>query len=129
MSFQKKVQIGQKNSVIEIAARKRTVDEKLCLAYLRFILVYQARGPGSGCKKHLEIEGTRAYYFKTIGYCSRTKVKSPLIQRRFYATWPWGVASIFFLLSQSFRSPEGAPREGRVWLGLGLGLGQVNADL
>ena len=25
---------------------------------------------------------------KTIGYCSRTKVKSPLILRTFYATWP-----------------------------------------
>ena len=45
-------------------------------------------GPGSGCKKHLEINGTRHYYFKTIGYCSRTKFKSPLILRRFYATWP-----------------------------------------
>ena len=41
-------------------------------------------------KKHLKIKGTRNYYFKTIGYCSRTKVKSPLILRRFYATWPWG---------------------------------------
>ena len=29
------------------------------------------------------------YYFKTIGYSSRTKVKSSLILRRFYATWPW----------------------------------------
>ena len=47
--------------------------------------------PGPGCKKHLKIKGTRSYYFKTIGYyCSRTKVKSPLILRRFYATWPWG---------------------------------------
>ena len=46
-------------------------------------------------KKHLKIKGTRNYYFKTIGYyCFRTKVKSPLILRRFlrrfYATWPWG---------------------------------------
>ena len=46
--------------------------------------------PGPGCKKHLKIKGTRNYYFKTIGYCFRTKVKSPLILRRFYATWPWG---------------------------------------
>ena len=29
------------------------------------------------------------FYFKTIGYCSRTKVNSSLILRRFYATWPW----------------------------------------
>ena len=43
---------------------------------------------GSGCKKYLKIKGTRNYYFKTIGYCSRTKVKSSLILRRFYATWP-----------------------------------------
>ena len=28
---------------------------------------------------------------KTIGYCSRTKVKSSLILRRFYATWPWAL--------------------------------------
>ena len=50
--------------------------------------------PGPGCKKHLKIKGTRNYYFKTIGYCFRTKLKSPLILRRFlrrfYATWPWG---------------------------------------
>ena len=45
---------------------------------------------GRVAKKHLKIKGTRNYYFKTIGYCSRTKVKSPLILRRFYATWPWG---------------------------------------
>ena len=44
--------------------------------------------PGSGCKKFLKIKGTRNYYFKTIGYCSRTKVKSSLMLRRFYATWP-----------------------------------------
>ena len=25
------------------------------------------------------VKGTRSYYFKTIGYCSRTKVKSPHI--------------------------------------------------
>ena len=43
---------------------------------------------GLGCKKHLKIKETRNYYFKTIGYCSRTKVKSSLILRRFYATWP-----------------------------------------
>ena len=47
--------------------------------------------PGSGCKKHLKIKGTRNYYFKTIGYCSRTKVKSSLILRRFYATWLWAL--------------------------------------
>ena len=39
--------------------------------------------PGSGCKKHVKIKGIRNYYFKTIGYCSRTKVKRPLILRRF----------------------------------------------
>ena len=45
--------------------------------------------PGSGYMKHLKIKGTRSYYFKTIGYCFRTKVKSRLILRRLYATWPW----------------------------------------
>ena len=50
---------------------------------MRFLLLL-----GRGCKKHLKIKGTRYYYFKTIGYCSRTKVKSSLILRRFYATWP-----------------------------------------
>ena len=44
--------------------------------------------PGSGCKKYLTIKGTRNYYFKTLGYCSITKVNSSLISRRFYATWP-----------------------------------------
>ena len=44
--------------------------------------------PESGCKKHLQIEGTRNCYFQTIGYCSITKVKRSLILRRFYATWP-----------------------------------------
>ena len=48
---------------------------------MRFLLLL-----GRGCKKHLKIKGTRYYYFKTIGYCSRTKVKSSLILRRFYAT-------------------------------------------
>ena len=43
---------------------------------------------GSLCIKHLKIKGTRNYYFKTIGYCFRTKVKSPLILRMSYATWP-----------------------------------------
>ena len=38
--------------------------------------------------KFLNIKRTRNYYFKTIGYCSRTKVKSSLMLRRFYATWP-----------------------------------------
>ena len=70
--------------------------------------------PGSGCKKILKIKGTRNYYFKTIGYCSRTKVKSSLILRRFYATWPdhlltcqseqapiEGEQMIFSLLSQT----------------------------
>ena len=52
-------------------------------------------GQGRAAIKHLQIKGTRNYYFKTIGYyCFRTKVKSPLILRRFlrrfYATWPWG---------------------------------------
>ena len=41
--------------------------------------------PGSGCKKHLKTKGTRNYFSKTIGYCSRKKVKSSLILRRFYA--------------------------------------------
>ena len=39
--------------------------------------------PGSGCKKHLKIKGIRNCYFKTRGYCFRTKVKRPLILRRF----------------------------------------------
>ena len=47
--------------------------------------------PGSGCKKHLKIKGTHNYYFKTIGYCSRTKVKSSLILSGFYATRPWAL--------------------------------------
>ena len=51
---------------------------------MRFLLLL-----GRGCKKHLKIKGTRNYYFKTIGYCSRTKVRSSLILRWFYATWPW----------------------------------------
>ena len=34
--------------------------------------------PGSGCKKHLKIKETRNYSFKTIAYCSRTKVKSSI---------------------------------------------------
>ena len=42
--------------------------------------------PGLGCKKHLKIKGTRNCNFKTIGYCFRTKLKSPLILRRFNAT-------------------------------------------
>ena len=50
-------------------------------------------------QKHLKIKGTRNYYFKTIGYCFRTKVKSPHILRRFlrrfYATWPWGADEFF----------------------------------
>ena len=41
---------------------------------------------GLGCKKHFKIKGTRSYNFETIGYCSRTKLKSPLILRRFNAT-------------------------------------------
>ena len=70
--------------------------------------------PGSGCKKYLKIKGTRNYYFQPIGYCSRTKVKSSLILRRFYATWPdhqltcqckqvpiEGEQMIFCLLSQT----------------------------
>ena len=51
---------------------------------MRFLLLL-----GRGCKKHLKIKGTRNYYFKTVGYCSRTKGKSSLILRKFYATWPW----------------------------------------
>ena len=39
---------------------------------------YEMPTPGSGCKKHLKIKGALNYYFKTIGYCSRTKVKSRL---------------------------------------------------
>ena len=54
---------------------------------MRFLLLL-----GLGCKKHLKIKETRNYYFKTIGYCSRTKVKSSLILRRFYATWPLALA-------------------------------------
>ena len=44
---------------------------------------------GRVAKKHLKINGTRNYYFKTIGYCSRTIVKSSLILSRFYETRPW----------------------------------------
>lgn len=41
-------------------------------------------------KNHLKIKRTCNYYFRTISYCSRTKVKTPLtcILRTFYATWP-----------------------------------------
>ena len=53
---------------------------------MRFLLLLHR-----GCKKHLKIKGTRNYYFKTIGYCSRTKVKSSLILRGFYVTWPWAL--------------------------------------
>ena len=53
---------------------------------MRFFLLLRR-----GCKKHLKIKGTRNYYFKTIGYSSRTKVKSSLILRRSYATWPWAL--------------------------------------
>ena len=49
-------------------------------------------GSGSGCLKHLKIKGTRNYYFKTIGYCFRTKDKSPLILQRLYATGRWPLA-------------------------------------
>ena len=45
---------------------------------------FQSWAPVSGCIKPLKIAGTCDYYFKTIGYCFRTKVKSPLILRRFY---------------------------------------------
>ena len=41
---------------------------------------------------------SRNYSFKTIGFCPRTKVKSPLILRRFYATWP---RVLFYSLPQS----------------------------
>ena len=47
-------------------------------------------------QKHLKIKGTRNYSFKTRGYCSRTKVESPFILRRFYATWPW-IGSLEFI--------------------------------
>ena len=36
------------------------------------------------------VKGTRKYYFKTIGYCFRTNVDSPLMLRRFQATYPQG---------------------------------------
>ena len=40
-------------------------------------------------KKHLKINGTRNYCLKTIGYCFRTKNRSPLILRSFfYANQP-----------------------------------------
>ena len=44
--------------------------------------------PRVGLQNHLKIKGTRNNYFKTRGYCSSTKVKSPFKLRRFYATWP-----------------------------------------
>ena len=51
--------------------------------------IWYLKFPGSGCKKHLKIKGNQNYYFKTTNYCSRTKARSSLILRRFYATWPW----------------------------------------
>ena len=35
-------------------------------------------GQGQVAIKHLKIKGTRNYYFKTTGYCFRTKVKTLL---------------------------------------------------
>ena len=43
---------------------------------MRFLLLL-----GLGNKKHLKIKETCNYYFKTIGYCSITKVKSSLIKK------------------------------------------------
>ena len=39
-------------------------------------------------QKPSKIERTYNCYSRTISYCSRTKVKTPLILRTFYATWP-----------------------------------------
>ena len=76
---------------------------------IRFLLLM-----GLGCEKHLKIEKTRKYYFKTIGYCSRTKVNSSLILRRFYATWP---RVLFYSLPQSVvpESRKGACERGCVF--------------
>ena len=43
---------------------------------------------GRVAKKHLKIKGTRSYYLKTIGHCSRTKVKNPIILRSFMQAGP-----------------------------------------
>ena len=43
---------------------------------MRFLLLL-----GLGNKKHLKIKETCNYYFKAIGYCSITKVKSSLIKK------------------------------------------------
>ena len=69
---------------------------------MRFLLLL-----GLGCKKHLKIEENRNYYFKTTGYCSRTKFKSSLILRRFYATWPLALRTLSVLSTNVARSTMG----------------------
>ena len=44
-------------------------------------MIYPSDSATTRAQKHLKIKGTRNHYFKTIGYCSRTKVKIPLILR------------------------------------------------
>ena len=66
--------------------------------------------------QNLKIKGTRNYSFKTIGFCPRTKVKSSLILRRFYATWPRVLFySLPWSVSFSFRIRRGACERGRVF--------------
>ena len=71
---------------------------------IKLVKIFYLISVAEGCKKHRKIKGTRNYYFKTIGYCSRTKVESSLILRRFHATWHWigslefiAVRTVFFL--------------------------------
>lgn len=44
------------------------------------VVIHDVRGRVAK-KKYLKIKRTRSYYLKTIGYCVRTKVKTPLILR------------------------------------------------
>ena len=76
--------------------RSGTTQRKMCIkfrfqSYLkRFLGInYELTTfQGRVVKKGFKIKGTRNYFFETRECCSRTKVKSPLIFRRFYATWP-----------------------------------------
>ena len=63
------------------------VEQYICARMLFRPAVFLAASR-VGLQNHPKIKGTRNNYFKTRGYCSSTKVKSPFIWRRFYATWP-----------------------------------------
>ena len=66
--------------------------------------------PGSGCKKNIKIKGTLNYYFKTIGYCSRTKfnlelsktyeVLCNLAQQTITDKVSFSISLVIFLISQ-----------------------------